>query len=53
VRRSRDLQALEEELSDRIGTTVTIKAGRDGSGQLCLRYSNLEHLDALLDKLRD
>jgi ParB family chromosome partitioning protein len=52
ARRSRDLEALEEELSDRLGTTVTIKSGRKGSGLLSLRYSSLDHLDTLLVKLR-
>jgi ParB family chromosome partitioning protein len=52
ARRSRDLEALEEELSDRLGTTVAIRPGRKGSGQLILRYGSLEHLDTLLEKLR-
>jgi ParB family chromosome partitioning protein len=52
ARRSRDLESLEEELSDRLGTTVAIRPGRKGSGQLILRYGSLEHLDTLLDKLR-
>ncbi len=51
-RRNRDLESLEEELSDRLGTTVSIRPGRKGSGQLILRYGSLEHLDNLLDKLR-
>jgi ParB family chromosome partitioning protein len=52
ARRDRDLETLEEELSDRLGTTVTIKPGRKGSGLLSLRYSSLDHLDTLLVKLR-
>jgi ParB family chromosome partitioning protein len=51
ARGNRDLQLLEDELSDRLGTTVTIKPGRKGSGQLIVRYGSLEHLDALLAKL--
>jgi ParB family chromosome partitioning protein len=48
----RDLQNLEQELSDALSTTVSIKPGRKGSGQLLIRYANLEHLDTLLAKLR-
>jgi ParB family chromosome partitioning protein len=51
-RRDRDLAALEQELSDALGTTVAIRPGPKGSGQLVLRYGSLEHLDTLLAKLR-
>jgi len=51
-RRNRDLESLEEELSDRLGTTVSIRPGRKGAGQLILRYGSLEHLDTLLERLR-
>ncbi len=52
VRRNRDLESLQEELSDRLGTTVAIRPGRKGAGQLIVRYGSLEHLDTLLAKLR-
>ncbi len=52
ARRNRDLESLERELSDRLGTTVAIRPGRGASGQLIVRYGSLEHLDALLEKLR-
>ncbi len=48
----RDLQRLEEETSERLGTTVKIVAGRKGTGKLLIQYSSLEHLDRLLAKLR-
>jgi ParB family chromosome partitioning protein len=48
----RDLARLEEEASERLGTTVEIRAGRKGRGKLVLHYSNLDHLDQLLKKLR-
>ncbi len=51
-RADRDLARLEEELSESLGTSVEIKAGRKGSGKLVIRYSSLEHLDGLLGKLR-
>jgi ParB family transcriptional regulator, chromosome partitioning protein len=48
----RDLARLEEEISERLGTTVEIRAGKKGSGRLVLHYSSLDHLDELVKKLR-
>jgi ParB family chromosome partitioning protein len=51
-RTDRDLARLEEEVSQRLGTTVEIKAARKGRGKLVLHYSSLDHLDALLKRLK-
>ena len=48
----RDLARLEEEVSERLGTTVEIRAGKKGTGKLLVHYSSLDHLDELLKKLR-
>ena len=48
----RDLVRLENEVSERLGTTVRIKPGRKGSGTIAIRYSGLDHLEQLLKKLR-
>jgi ParB family chromosome partitioning protein len=48
----RDLARLEEEASERLGTTVEVRPGRKGSGKLIVHYSGLDHLDQLLRKLR-
>jgi ParB family chromosome partitioning protein len=48
----RDLARLEEEVSERLGTTVEIRAGRKGKGKIVLHFSGLDHLDQLLKKLR-
>ena len=48
----RDLARLEEEISQRLGTTVQIRPGRKGSGTIVVRYSGLDHLEQLLKKLR-
>jgi ParB family chromosome partitioning protein len=48
----RDLARLEEEASERLGTTVEIRSGRKGTGKVVLHYSSLDHLDELLKKLR-
>ncbi|MBX9810291.1 MAG: ParB/RepB/Spo0J family partition protein [Burkholderiales bacterium] len=48
----RDIARLEEELSNRLGTTVSIKTGaKKGSGKLVISYKSLDQLDALLAKL--
>jgi ParB family chromosome partitioning protein len=52
TKRDHDVARLEEELSNRLGTTVQIKAGaKQGAGRLVISYSSLDHLDVLLGKL--
>ena len=51
ARTGRDIQRLEEEVSEKLGTTVEIKAGKKGSGRLVINYMSHEHLDDLLAKL--
>jgi ParB family chromosome partitioning protein len=48
----RDLARLEEELAERLGTTVEIHAGKKGGGKLLVHYASLDHLEELLKKLR-
>jgi ParB family transcriptional regulator, chromosome partitioning protein len=50
--RDRDIAALEEELSERLGTKVSIVAGKKGAGRVLIDYGDLDHLDQLLTKLR-
>jgi ParB family chromosome partitioning protein len=53
ARADRDIARLEEEVSERLGTTVEIRAaGKKGSGRLVVHYSSLDQLDQLLKKLR-
>jgi len=51
-RPDRDLARLEEEVSQRMGTTVEIKPARKGRGKLVVHYSSLDHLDELLKRLK-
>jgi ParB family transcriptional regulator, chromosome partitioning protein len=51
-RKDRDLQALEEELSEILGTTVSVKTARGGRGKLTIDYASLDQLDNVLQKLR-
>jgi ParB family transcriptional regulator, chromosome partitioning protein len=50
--RDRDISALEEELSERLGTRVSILPGSKGAGRVVINYGDLDHLDQLLTKLR-
>jgi ParB family transcriptional regulator, chromosome partitioning protein len=52
TRVDRDVARLEEEWSQRLGTTVKMQGGsRPGSGKLVIHYATLDQLDALLHKL--
>ena len=51
-RKDRDLQALEEELSEILTTAVTIKTTKAGRGKLTIGYASLDQLDYVLQKLR-
>lgn len=48
----RDLERLEEELSDSLGATVKISANRKGAGSLTLRFGSLDQLDGILQRLK-
>jgi ParB family chromosome partitioning protein len=50
-RSDRDIARLEEELSERLGTTVEIRTARKG-GKLVVHYSSVEHLEQLLKRLK-
>ncbi|MFN3884826.1 MAG: ParB/RepB/Spo0J family partition protein, partial [Rhodocyclaceae bacterium] len=50
--KSRDLERLEEELSDSIGATVKVSANRKGAGTLTIRFGSLDQLDGILKRLR-
>jgi ParB family chromosome partitioning protein len=51
-RKDRDLQALEDELAEKLGASVTITPGKRGKGKLTIGYSSLDQLDEFLRKLR-
>jgi ParB family chromosome partitioning protein len=50
-RSDRDIARLEEEVSERLGTTVEIRPARKG-GKLVVHYSSVEHLEQLLKRLK-
>ena len=51
-RKDRDLQALEEELSEILATAVTIKTTKGGRGKLTIDYASLDQLDYVLQRIR-
>lgn len=48
---NRDIERLQEEISDRIGATVNIRASQKGAGSISIRFGNLDQLDAILSRL--
>ena len=51
AKKSKDTQRLEEELSERLGTTVAIVPAKKG-GKLVIAYANFDHLDDLLKRIK-
>lgn len=51
VKPSQDVLRLQETLSDRLGATVSIKAGSNGAGTLKISYANLDQLDEIIGKI--
>ena len=47
----RDIERLQENLSDRIGADVSIKASKKGAGTLSIRFGSLDQLDGILSRL--
>tara|TARA_B100000482_G_scaffold192357_1_gene180183 strand:- start:2575 stop:3426 length:852 start_codon:yes stop_codon:yes gene_type:complete len=49
--KSSDILSLENELSDKLGTSVKISHKKSGTGVLKINYSNLDQLDSIIKKL--
>ncbi len=47
----RDIQRLEEDLSERLGTQVNIQSRKGGAGKLTIEYVSHEQLESILNKL--
>jgi ParB family chromosome partitioning protein len=52
TQKSRDVQRLEEQLSDALATRVSIKANNQGKGQLLIDFASFEQLDGLISTWR-
>jgi len=46
-----DTVRLQEDLAQHLGTTVTLKAQKKGSGKLIISYDSLDRLDTILARL--
>lgn len=46
-----DISRLEQKLAEKLGATVNIKHGKAGKGQLVIRYSSLQELQGVLEKM--
>ena len=51
AKKTNDILDFENNLSEKLGTTVKISHKSSGSGVLKINYSNLEHLDSILKKI--
>jgi ParB family chromosome partitioning protein len=52
LKTDRDVARLAEDLSERLGTRVTIQPGRKGTGKLTIAYGSLDQLETILSRLR-
>ena len=50
--RNPDLERLEQELSERLCAPVRVSHQASGKGQVAIRYTSLDELDGLLERLR-
>lgn len=48
---NRDVLRLQEELSDKIGAVVNIKANKKGTGTLTIEFASLDQLDGLITRI--
>ncbi|MGV6852136.1 MAG: ParB/RepB/Spo0J family partition protein, partial [bacterium] len=47
-----DITRLEQDLSDKLCTSVSVKHQSSGKGQLVIKYGNLDELDGILGKIK-
>jgi ParB family chromosome partitioning protein len=50
--RNRDVERLEEELADALGSVVRLTADAKGRGKLVIEFSSLDQLDGIVERLR-
>ena len=47
-----DIERLENEISEKLGTSISINHKVKGSGFLKIKYSNLDHLNSIIQKIK-
>ena len=50
VKIDRDIARLQDDLSEKLGTTVELKHGKACSGKLVIEYASIDHLDDLMQR---
>ncbi len=50
VKIDRDVARLQDDLSEKLGTTVRLKHGKSGGGKMVIEYTSLDHLDDLMQR---
>jgi ParB family chromosome partitioning protein len=50
--RSRDIERLEEELSDALGAVVRLSADANGRGRVVIQFASLDQLDGIVERIR-
>ncbi|MEX0607131.1 MAG: hypothetical protein WD138_03770, partial [Halofilum sp. (in: g-proteobacteria)] len=51
-RKDPDTRRLEQELSEKLGAAVTLRAGKKGRGKLQIDYNSLDELEGILAHIR-
>ena len=46
-----DTARLENDLAEKLGAVVHIEPGRQGAGRIVIRYSTLEQLDGIVERI--
>jgi ParB family chromosome partitioning protein len=52
VRKSPDIERLEQELTENLCAPVSLRHQASGKGQVTIRYSSLDELDGILERIR-
>lgn len=52
IKVNKDVERLEEDLSERIGASVSIQHSSKGKGKLTIKYNSLDELDGILKHIR-
>jgi ParB family chromosome partitioning protein len=47
-----DIERLENEISEKLGTSISINHKAKGSGFLKIKYSDLDHLNSIIQKIK-
>jgi ParB family transcriptional regulator, chromosome partitioning protein len=52
AKKDADLARLEEDLAETLGAYVSVKPGKNGTGEVVIRYASLEQLDGIVERVK-